>query len=117
MKPKLGKCTANDSTQEAVTEAVFNQGQYDFHFARGERLPSKVALHDSAEWTLSDYKPFGGVMLPSMLRQRDSIGIVLDLKMRYEINPEVPSGLIDSDPTQTMAPEGWRKVKSNGKTH
>jgi len=123
-KPKLEKCTTAESTQEEVIEALFNEKRYDFHFARGEQLPSRVT--DSValgiiETTFSGYKAFNGIVLPTLVQQISPAPlnqkIVLDLKMRYEINPEVPSGLIDSDPTLTMAPEGWRKVKSNGKTH
>lgn len=117
MKPKLGDCNVDDTAQAIVVEAEFSGWQYDFHFPRGESLPAKVVQHPSGqiantEWTLGHYRKLGGIMLPIMLRQRDSIGIVLNLNMKYEINPEVPSSLIDSDPTQTMAPEGWRKVKS-----
>jgi hypothetical protein len=117
MKPKLGGCNLDDTAHATLVEAEFSGWQYDFHFARGESLPSKVVQHASGqiaktEWTLSNYRQFGGIMLPTMFRQRDSIGILLNLDMRYEINPEVPSGLIDSDPTHTMAPEGWRKLKS-----
>src|SRR5579883_289426 len=122
VKPTLGGCNVEEAARETVVEAEFAGWRYDFHFTRGEPLPAKVVQHPAGqiantEWTLSSYRPFEGIMLPTMFRQRDSVGIVLNMNMKYEINPEKPSGLIDSDPTQTMAPEGWRKVKSNGKTH
>jgi len=126
MKPELKSCVVDDSKQEIVIAAVLLGLEYDFHFARNERLPSRIVVHDhdgaahfvNTEWKLTDYRPSGAINLPAMLRKRAGprdAPMVLNLKMRYEINPEVPSALIDSDPTQTMGPDGWRKVRSSRK--
>ena len=127
LKPRPVSCVADPAgageTIQLDVEVDSKPSKLRFYFLNSNALPSRVdrffERYTSVD-LLQDYTEVGGIMLPSQHKSRELIGQresglrPLQLKVKYEINPEYDPAFLRREPSITAGPDAWRPAK--GKT-